>query len=33
MLAAEKEFNTATGDNVFFGVGSFGSNDPMKGLG
>lgn len=33
MKAAEEAFNKANKDSVYFGVGSFGSSDQMKGLG
>merc|ERR1712066_1063828 len=33
MQAQEGKFASRTGDEVFFGVGSFGSDDPQKGLG
>eukprot|EP00475_Leptophrys_vorax_P024614 TRINITY_DN33_c0_g1_i5.p1 TRINITY_DN33_c0_g1~~TRINITY_DN33_c0_g1_i5.p1 ORF type:complete len:343 (+),score=84.97 TRINITY_DN33_c0_g1_i5:51-1079(+) len=34
MVAAENSFNAQTGDNVYFGVGTYGSSsDPIRGLG
>lgn len=34
MIAAENNFNKQTGDNVYFGVGTYGtSSDPQQGLG
>lgn len=33
MKAAEKDFNEEHQDDVWFGVGTYGSNDPMRGLG
>lgn len=33
MRAAEADFNSKNNDNVYFGVGTYGCNDDMKGLG
>lgn len=36
MISAEEDFNNKTGDNVYFGVGTYGyqsGGDTMKGLG
>lgn len=33
MVTAETEFNSANGDDVYFGIGTFGSSDAMRGIG
>lgn len=33
MQAQEATFSSRTGEGIFFGIGSFGSDDPQKGLG
>merc|ERR1719329_1355652 len=33
MLAAEKQFNSREGQNVYLGVGTYGTNDGMRGIG
>ena len=33
MREAEEEFKYETSENVYFGIGSFGSNETMNGIG
>lgn len=33
MLAAEAAFNSREGDDVYFGIGTYGTNDGMRGIG
>jgi len=33
MVAAETSFNAKYGDNVYFGIGTYGSTDAMLGIG
>ena len=33
MLAAEKSFNSREGEDVYFGVGTYGTSDQMRGIG